>query len=198
MAAARPKMHGRTTLLLAIFVVFLVQAAFALASQTPALNGQLTGPDAYMRLHRVMVLFETGNWYGAFNLRTNAPFGEQLHWTRPLDSILFAGTWIGSAVTDFPGALLAWGVIIGPATLFLLVPIWSWGTRTLLSPGAFILSLAVIAIMPLLNGVFLFGRPDHHGLLALSFLSVLAIFVRLATGQSRARSALVAGVITST
>jgi hypothetical protein len=188
-------MHSRTTLLLAILVLLVAQTVSALVSQTPALSGQLTGPDAYMRLHRVLQLYQDGGWYDALVLRTNAPFGEQLHWTRPLDIILFAGAWIGSAVTEFPRALWIWGIVIGPATLLLLVPIWSWGTRTLLGPGAFILSLALLVMMPVLNGVFLLGRPDHHGLLALAFLSMIAIFVRLATGPSETRIALVAGVI---
>lgn len=188
-------MHSRTTLLLVILVLLVAQTISALVSQTPALSGQLTGPDAYMRLHRVLQLYQSGGWYDAIVLRTNAPFGEQLHWTRLLDGILFAGAWIGSAVTEFPRALWAWGIVIGPATLLLLVPIWSWGTRPLLNPGAFILSLALLVMMPVLNGVFLLGRPDHHALLALAFLSMIAIFVRLATAQSQTRIALVAGVI---
>ncbi|MCZ6587552.1 MAG: hypothetical protein O7B24_06370 [Alphaproteobacteria bacterium] len=188
-------MHSRTTLVIAILVLGLVQTVFVLVTQNPGLDGQLIGPDGYMRLRRVMNLYETGNWYDAFDLRTNAPFGEQLHWTRLLDSILFAGAWVGSAVAEFPRALQAWGVIVGPATLLLLVPVWSWGTRSLLSPTGFVLSLAVLVLLPVLNAVFLLGRPDHHGLLALSFISMLAIFVRLAVGLSQERGALVAGVI---
>ncbi|NKB48606.1 MAG: hypothetical protein GKS02_04480 [Alphaproteobacteria bacterium] len=191
-------MHSKTTLLLAVLVLLIVQSAFALISKTPGLSGQLTGPDAYMHLHRVLQLYNEGNWYDAFSLRTNAPFGEQLQWTRLLDAILLAGAWIGSAVTDFPRALWAWGMIIGPVTLLLLVPIWSWGTRAVLSPAGFILSLVMLTVVPVLNGVFLLGRPDHHGLLALAFLSMIAIFVRLATGQSQSRGALAAGVIAGT
>jgi len=188
-------MHSRTTLVIAVLVLCLVQTVFVLVTQNPGLDGQLIGPDGYMRLRRVLYLYETGNWYDAFDLRTNAPFGEQIHWTRLLDSILFAGGWVGSAVMEFPRALQAWGVIVGPATLLLLVPVWSWGTRSLLSPAGFVLSFAIIVLLPVLNAVFLLGRPDHHGLLALSFISMLAIFVRLAVGLSQERGALVAGVI---
>lgn len=191
-------MHSRTTLIFTILILCLVQTAFALVTQNPGFDGQLTGPDGYMRLRRVMQLYETGNWYDSFELRTNAPFGEQLHWTRPLDSILFAGAWIGSAATEFPRSLLAWGAAVGPATLLLLVPIWSWGTRSLLSPSGFALSFAVLVLLPVLNTVFLLGRPDHHGLLALSFLSMIAIFFRLAAGRSHQRAALAAGVIAGT
>ena len=188
-------MHSRTTLILAILALLLAQAGFALLTQNPAIDGQLTGPDPYMRLHRVMALYGSGAWYDAYDFRTNAPFGEQLHWTRLLDAILYAGAWIGSAVTGFQRALLSWGVLLGPVTLFLLVPVWSWGTRKLLSPAAFILSLVLIVLLPVLNTVFLLGRPDHHGLLAFFFLSMIAIFLRLATGLSGRRGALMAGVV---
>ena len=188
-------MHSKNTLFVAILVLLVVQAGFALLTQNPAFDGRLTGPDPYMRLHRVMNLYGSGTWYDAFDLRSNAPFGEQLHWTRPLDLILFAGAWLGSSVTEFQRALLTWGVLLGPAILLLFAPVWSWGTRALLSPAAFILSLALIVLLPVLNTVFLPGRPDHHALLAFSFLSMVAIFVRLATGRSHAGGALVAGII---
>ena len=48
------------------------------------LDGRLIGPDAYMRVLRVMELAQGGNWYDAVSERSNAPFGEILHWTRPL------------------------------------------------------------------------------------------------------------------
>ena len=125
-------MHSRNTILLAVFITLAVQTIVVFAFQNPVLDGQMNGADSYMRLHRVLNLYEHGNWYDAFDFRTNAPYGDLIHWTRLLDSILFAGAWIGSAVTDFPRALFAWGVLIGPVLLLALVPIWSWG------PGGFL------------------------------------------------------------
>ena len=128
-------MHSRNTILLAVLLTLAVQTIATFAFQNPVLDGQLNGADSYMRLHRVLQLYETGDWYDGFNPRTNAPYGELIHWSRLLDMLLFAGAWIGSAVTEFRHALFVWGVLVGPALLIALVPIWSWGTRPLLGPG---------------------------------------------------------------
>ena len=188
-------MHSRNTILLAIGITLAVQTIVLFAFQNPVLDGHLNGADSYMRLRRVLHLYETGNWYDAFDLRTNAPYGELIHWTRLLDAILFAGAWIGSAVTEFPRALFVWGILIGPALLLALVPIWSWGTRPVLGSGGFLLTFAIFPLFGLLNATLRPGNPDHHGLLALFFLTLIAISVRLAGGQAAARTALIAGLV---
>lgn len=40
-------MHSRTTLIIAILVLGLVQTVFVLVTQNPGLDGQLIGPDGY-------------------------------------------------------------------------------------------------------------------------------------------------------
>ncbi len=188
-------MHSRNTVLLAILLTLAVQAIAVFAFQNPALDGQINGADSYMRLRRVLHLYETGNWYNAFDVRTNAPYGELIHWTRLLDVILFAGAWIGSAIAPFPRALFVWGMFVGPALLVALAPIWSWGTRPVLGRGGYLLCFALFPLLGLLNGTFRLGNPDHHGLIALLFLTLIAIFVRLASGQASARVALAAGAV---
>lgn len=188
-------MHSRNTVLLALFLTLAVQAITTLLFQNPVFDGRLNGADSYMRLHRVLTLYETGNWFDPFDLRFNAPFGELIHWTRLLDSILIVGAWVGTAVTNFPRALFVWGIFVSPVLLLALVPIWSWGTRPVLSPGAFLASFAILPILGILNATFRPGNPDHHGLIALLFLTNIAIFIRLSTGQPRARLALVAGLV---
>ncbi len=191
-------MHSRNTVLLAILLTLAVQTIALFAFQNPVLDGHLNGADSYMRLRRVLNLYETGNWYDAFDLRTNAPYGELIHWTRLLDSILFAGAWIGSAVTEFRHALFVWGILVGPALLLALVPIWSWGTRPVLGSGGFLLTFAIFPLFGLLNATFRPGNPDHHGLIALFFLTLIAIFVRLASGHAGFRTALAAGLVAGT
>ena len=63
-------------------------------------EGRFYDSDAYMRLQRVAELHTHGRWHDAQTQRTNAPNGETLHWTRPLDTMLLTGAWLGSAVTD--------------------------------------------------------------------------------------------------
>jgi hypothetical protein len=191
-------MHSRNTVLLAILITLVVQTIAMFAFQNPVLDGHLHGSDSYMRLRRVLHLYEAGNWYDAFDLRTNAPYGELIHWTRLLDSILFAGAWLGSAVTEFPRALFVWGILVGPALLLVLVPIWSWGTRPFLSSGGFLLTFAIFPLLSLLNGTLRPGNLDHHGLIALLFLTLIAISVRLASGHAGPRAALAAGLVAGT
>ncbi|NNE82467.1 MAG: hypothetical protein HKN28_00700 [Alphaproteobacteria bacterium] len=188
-------MHSRNTVLLALFLTLAVQVIVALVFQNPIFDGRLNGADSYMRLHRVLTLYETGNWFEPFDLRFNAPFGELIHWTRLLDSILIAGAWIGTAFTDFPRALFVWGIFVSPLLLLVLVPIWSWGTRPVLGSGAFLISFTILPLFGVLYASFRPGNPDHHGLIALLFLTNIAIFIRLSTGQPRIRWALVAGLV---
>lgn len=45
--------------------------------------GRLVGPDSYMRLVRVEELLNGTGWFNDVIARANAPYGDQLHWTRP-------------------------------------------------------------------------------------------------------------------
>ncbi len=58
-------------------------------------------PDGYMRLNRVTQLYLTGDWYDSGIRRSNAPYGEVLHWTRPLDLLLLAGAFVSAPFSDF-------------------------------------------------------------------------------------------------
>ncbi len=49
-------MHDGWILLLAIVTVLAAHAVVELRLGMPALNGELIGPDSYMRLHRVLEL----------------------------------------------------------------------------------------------------------------------------------------------
>lgn len=63
-----------------------------------------------MRLLRVERLIETGAWFDHTIPRSNAPYGETLHWTRPLDVLLVAGAAPLAPVLGWREALFAWGV----------------------------------------------------------------------------------------
>jgi asparagine N-glycosylation enzyme membrane subunit Stt3 len=81
---------------------------------TPMSAGDLAGPDSYMRLVRVTQLYETGAWFDGFMARSNAPFGHDLHWTRPFDVILLSGAWLASSFWGFESALFRWGSLSSP------------------------------------------------------------------------------------
>ncbi|MEM7123604.1 MAG: hypothetical protein AAF563_20180, partial [Pseudomonadota bacterium] len=78
------------------------------------LDGVLADSDCYVRLMRITRLVETGAWYDGFEPLLNAPDGLVMHWTRPFDVLMLAGTLPGMLVTDFQTSLFWWGVVISP------------------------------------------------------------------------------------
>lgn len=155
--------------------------------------GHLWDADCYMRLDRVIALHRDGAWYDSFEPRSNAPYGEQLHWTRPLDAVLYAGAWIGSAVTSFRTALWVWGALVSPLLFLIAVGVWVWGARRLAGPGTLVVSVALMLVSPLVNLVYLVGRPDHHSLIELCLTGAVACLLRLLSGDGRDRVAVWAG-----
>ena len=83
--------------------------------------GDLGDSDCYMHLIRASDLYETGRWYDPVIERSNAPYGNRLHWTRPFDLLLLAGAVPGSLLTSFSSSLFWWGVVISPVILIALL-----------------------------------------------------------------------------
>jgi hypothetical protein len=163
---------------------------------TPMSVGDLAGPDSYMRLVRVTQLYETGAWFDGFMARSNAPFGHDLHWTRPFDVILLSGAWLASSFWGFESALFRWGslsspvfhVALGLAAVWATAPIFDVWRRCLLA-------LALLTQLVVLAYAFA-GRADHHMLILLVFVLSLGALLRLiqyafSPGRALATGALV-------
>ncbi|MDH3738179.1 MAG: hypothetical protein OER92_03220 [Alphaproteobacteria bacterium] len=179
---------------LGLLVTVLIHLPPLLSDQLRT-EGRFAGPDSYTRLQRVVELHTHGQWHNAHTLRANAPFGETLHWTRPLDTILLAGAWLGSAVTEFRDALEMWGTIVSPFLLLLTVAVWRYGTRGFLSDREFLLSLVLLPLLSMFDIAFALGRPDHHSLLNLLFVTGLVLMFRIVTENAPPRLAIVAGLV---
>ncbi len=158
-------------------------------------RGDLAGPDDYMRLARVTELYENGDWYADRFTRSNAPYGQVLHWTRPLDALLLAGAAPLSLALGFRPALHWWGVAISPVFHLLTLLALLWAVRPLLGGGALV--YAGILFLGQVGLVFFFlpGRPDHHGLLYFLFALLLGFGLRLAAPSAGVRSAGAAGLV---
>lgn len=141
--------------------------------------GDLAGSDGYMRLNRVVQLYESGHCYDNVSSRSNAPFGETLHWTRPLDLLLLAGAWLLSPLLGFASALFWWGVMISPVLQVLSMFALVWAVGPMLDRKG-LLYLAVIFLCQSYSTViFQAGRPDHHSLLLFVFAISLGFTLRL-------------------
>ena len=143
-------------------------------------NGsELVDTDTYMRLVRVEQLAQTGNWYDNVIHRSNYPYGETLHWTRPLDVILLAGAYLLTPFQGFEQALLTWGIIISPILgVFWLFALF-WATRPVLNNSSRLMLWLLFMSQTVLLQVFFFGRPDHHSLLLLLFIIILGCLFRI-------------------
>ena len=133
------------------------------------MEGELLGTDGYTRLNRVQFIYDQGTWNNSIYPRSNAPYGESIHWTKPMDLLLLAGATVFSLVLPFSTALHLWGVMISP----LLHMVAFVGLFCLMRQRVDRLGIILFAILfqlqPILTGYFMVGRPDHHSL-------ILAIF----------------------
>jgi hypothetical protein len=156
---------------------------------------ELADPDCYLRLNRVQNLYEGGGWYQTIFFRSNAPYGESLHWTRPFDVLLLAGALPATAFVDFRTALFWWGVIISPVLLVTMLLTMLWAARPLLSrQGPFLLGILLFFQM----GIMAYcqpGRPDQHSLLILLFAVLFGFGLRLVSGSANRWLCCAAGAV---
>lgn len=173
----------------------LGQLALALTGAVPVLDGALGDTDAYMRLSRVLELHHSGNWFDSRFPRINPPEGHVQHWTRLLDALLLAGAWLLQPFLGFERALHLWGVLISPVCLALTVVTLAWAARPVLSRDARMLACLALLLQPTVLAYASLGRPDHHALLLLLFVTLLGITFRLLRDPRAIRTAAAAGLV---
>jgi asparagine N-glycosylation enzyme membrane subunit Stt3 len=179
------------------FAVFVVvawaafQAALLLANPTSPIHGRLTDPDGYMRLVRVEELAHTHDWYDSTIARSNAPYGEELHWTRPFDVMILAGA---APLQPFLGtdrAIFWSGSLICPLLMLGVLFAVCWAAAPLVPDGKWLI-VAALLVQPMLITDSLPGRFDHHILQILLFVILVGAAIRLCARPDR-RMAVLAG-----
>jgi asparagine N-glycosylation enzyme membrane subunit Stt3 len=156
---------------------FLVLTWLYTSGSGPIKKGDLADTDCYMHLVRASQLYSTGRWYDTLSPRSNAPYGERLHWTRPFDYLLLAGAIPLSHIMGFHSALFWWACILSPLLLALTLIALHYSVKPLVSSDASYLILCVFAFQPVTLSYLQAGRPDHHSLLL--FLFVVSLGVNL-------------------
>ncbi len=165
-----------------------------LDDNAPLRRGALAGVDGYMRLVRVESLYETGDWYDDVSERSNVPWGDEQHWTRPFDTLLFAGAVLLEAMTGFETGLFWWGALISPLLHIAALLTLLWAARPLFDTrGLFYLGMLAVA-QPAILIYFAAGRPDHHSLIGFLFLLILGFLTRLLTTRFDTGLAIGAGL----
>ncbi len=160
-----------------VIVILLFHVVIFSKNQDMVLNQiTLRDFDGYWHLARAKDLYNFGNTYHTIVSRSNAPYGETLHWTSLFDLLLYAGAYIGSFFVGFNVSLLWWSIIINPLLHTLTFLVLFFGIRDLFGN----LHASIFGILfPFQLGilsVFDLGVPDHHGmqvfLISLFFASI--------------------------
>jgi hypothetical protein len=200
-AAAAAALGGETparelviAFLLALPLVLLVQWGMVRGGQTPVAEGVLFGPDAHMRVERVERLIASGRWYDPVSPRSNAPDGEVLHWTRPLDVLLILAALPARAFTDWRGALFQAAVWLPPLLHVVTLAVLVWAAAPVAGRALWTVGLLMVT-QGNTNAPFIAGNSDHHSLQILLLALSIGCLVRLMQVPERRTPAIGGGIV---
>lgn len=165
--------------LVAILTVVAVQGAFTTFRFPEVSEGALIDTDSYMHLVRARELLSGEPFFNPVIERSNVPFGETQHWTRPFDLLLVAIATPFAPLAGIDTALFAAALLVGPIVLAGIMVSFSWSVRPIISPGNRQLSLLVVASQLAVLAYSAVGRADHHGTLVLLLTLCVGLLMRL-------------------
>ena len=174
---------------LTCFVILPVQLASAPNVFQPE------GPDAFMRLERVNILVETGDWYAGHIARAGGEKGADIHWTRPMDLLILGAAAPLMPFMSTPDAIEMAGVVLPALMSLLLVLVCIWAVMPLMQPGNLFSIIILLAVQPVIQNYFHIGRADHHMVLAMLTGAVLGCLIRLNLHRGPSRLALIGGML---
>ncbi len=181
---------------IAVFPIFLVLLGhFVTQSRIgwPALEDRLIGADSYTRMTRAGELAGGGNWYDRTIARSNAPYGEDLHWTRPLDILIVSGAFALSPIAGPEAALRISGALVNPILHLLTLLVLLWAAEAVFPVSGRVYVGILFATQFFLSHQFAFGRPDHHGLIILTLAFLVGAGLRLTDREAGPTIAVTAG-----
>jgi hypothetical protein len=180
---AAPSSRAVGWLLIGLFaaLAFAEHIFYAFKNGAVVREHGLGDTDSYMRVLRIMDLYNGGGWYDTVTTKLGAPEGLSLHWTRPVDVLILlpallahvfgapvdrAVYWIGAGFSS------ACHILACFAAAWAAKPLWQ-------SPGHRFAALIVLTNAAAF-GYGMFGRPDHHTLLLLLTALMLGCMLRAA------------------
>ena len=184
--------------LLVLLFFIALHGALVATGISPYLKGQLGDSDSYMRLLRVEALVsDLHSWFDSSVPRMNAPLGDNLNWTRPLDVLILAGALPLVAYADFTwhDAIYQAGSWLPPLLQILMAFALAWAAAPLLQPAQRPLVMLLSALLPVMIAYNMAGRPDQQTLLLIATIMMLGWATRGLMGQELAlRAGLYAGL----
>ena len=181
---------------IALFVVLLLGGLFAVIKlQVGGVMDGFSDTDTYMRALRIQNLIQDFSWAEVPFVQSNYPFGEILHWTRPMDLLWLSLAYPLMIFFDVKEALLYSGYLLSPLLNVLSCVLIVWGLRPFLnSYMRFLVVMLFLLQIPLIS-IYSFARPDHHSLLAFLSLGTIACALRF-FAEDRRWQIIMAGVAT--
>lgn len=172
-----------------------VQLAIATFQFPEALAGAQLDSDGYFRLLRVEHLLGSGSWYDNSIPGSNWPYGETIHWTRPLDVLMVLLAAPFMAWLPVEQAVAIAGSLVSPLLHAALCVAGVWVIAPLVGGPARFLVMPALLAQP---GVFAYGtvgRADHHMLVLLLVFLAIGWWLRALLEPEAQKPPVAAGVL---
>ncbi len=186
-----PSRIGFALVAFALVLVVVLNVAGLGGWNAILLEGKLTDADAYLRLVRILDLWQGAGWYDDMTSPLGAPDGLLIQWTRPLDILMFPPA---LALERFWGfepkpALLAVGLVISPVLLVAAAVAAAWAARAIWPGTAPFFAVLLLVGAPVAVTYSSAGRSDHHALILLALTLALGAALHALVPQGRGRAA---------
>ena len=152
-------------------------------------EGGLVDTDSYMRVLKIMDLYNGAGWYDTVTPRLGAPEGLSLHWTRPVDLLILLPALLAHALgADMARAVYWIGAGFSTACHILACIAVAWAARPLWPSPGHRFAAMILLTNAAAFGYGTFGRADHHTLLLLLTVMMLGAMLRAAMGNTTPRA----------
>ena len=161
------------------------------------LLGAQVDADGYMRLIRIYELLESGQWFDNRVERSNWPWGDVLHWTRPLDVLILALALPLVPFLELRSAIHVAGSGISPLLFLASGLALIWAVQPMISRRVRALVAPALLVQPVAFSYAVIGRADHHVLILFLFVVGLGALLRWVMDPTRTGAALAVGLISA-
>ena len=167
----------------------LVAVVVYLAWHSPSIHlvwtqGQLRGPDDFLRLHQVLNLLAGQSWFDTWAYRMSPPAGADIHWSRLVDLTIVILVSVFDIIVSQEAAwriaVILWPLMVYTATFWLLVKL----CKTLVPSSNTYLVLFFFALSVVTIAETAPGRIDHHNVQVLLLVTAILGLVRKPSWKS--------------
>jgi hypothetical protein len=145
------------------FGLFLfVLAAHGLWFVLSGFPDEFVDSDGYVRVLRVEMLWQSGDWFANGLPRNNAPFGDVSHFTRPLDVLISILAVPLAPVLGVKAAIFWAGALSGPVLHAGSAAALAWAALPLVGRTVAILAGIFVAAQGMIWSYAIAMRSDHH------------------------------------